>query len=109
MTRNLLRCMSPELALFGHGAMSDLNPLSAPKRTSALPHGLRPHARGNQFPEPNQADLGRPVLAQKIFCFTTDPNHRRISNRPVPARGAVARRHERGTGCGGRESVGTPG
>jgi len=25
-----------------------------------------------------------------------------------PARGAVARRHERGTGCGGRESVGAP-
>jgi len=29
------------------------------------------------------------------------------SGRPVPARGAVARRHERGTGCGGRKSVGT--
>ena len=26
--------------------------------------------------------------------------------RPVPARGAVARRHERGAGCSGRESVG---
>ena len=25
---------------------------------------------------------------------------------PVPVRGAVARRHERGMGCGGRESVG---
>ena len=25
---------------------------------------------------------------------------------PVPARGAVARRHERGAGCGGRESFG---
>jgi hypothetical protein len=28
--------------------------------------------------------------------------------RPVPARGAVARRHERGMGCGGRDSVGAP-
>ncbi len=30
--RRLLRCMSPELALFGHGAMSDLSPLSGVKR-----------------------------------------------------------------------------
>jgi hypothetical protein len=93
-------------ALFGHGAMSDFNPLSAPKRTSALPYGLRPHAPKIQFPKPNQADLGRPVAAQKIFRFTFNPNHRRMSGCPVPARGAVARRHERGTGCGGRESVG---
>jgi hypothetical protein len=28
------------------------------------------------------------------------------SPRPFPARGAVARRHERGRGCGGRGSVG---
>src|SRR5712671_2955395 len=30
----LLQCMSPFMALFGHGAMSDLSPLCAPKRTS---------------------------------------------------------------------------
>jgi hypothetical protein len=30
----LLRCMSLLLALSGHGAMSDLSPLCAPKRTS---------------------------------------------------------------------------
>jgi hypothetical protein len=29
----LLRCMSPFMALFGHGAMSDLSPLCASKRT----------------------------------------------------------------------------
>jgi hypothetical protein len=28
----MLRCMSPLLALFGHGAMSNLSPLSAVKR-----------------------------------------------------------------------------
>ena len=28
----MLRCMSPEVALFGHGAMSDLSPLSGAKR-----------------------------------------------------------------------------
>jgi hypothetical protein len=32
MTRNLLRCMSPEVALFGHAGMSALSPLSAAKR-----------------------------------------------------------------------------
>jgi hypothetical protein len=31
----LLRRMSPEVALFGLSAMSDLSPLCAPKRTSA--------------------------------------------------------------------------
>jgi hypothetical protein len=30
----LLRCMSPFLALFGHGAMSELNPLCDQQRTS---------------------------------------------------------------------------
>jgi hypothetical protein len=28
-----VRCMSPFMALFGHGAMSDLSPLSDQKRT----------------------------------------------------------------------------
>jgi hypothetical protein len=31
------------------------------------------------------------------------------SGHPVPTRGAVARRHERGMGCGGRDSVGAHG
>jgi hypothetical protein len=70
---------------------------------------LRYLARKIQFPKPIQADLGGPVPARKIFRFTFNPNHQRISGCPVPARGAVARRHERGTGCGGRESVGAPG
>jgi len=32
---DLLRCMSLFMAIFGHGAVSDMSPLSAPKRTSA--------------------------------------------------------------------------
>jgi hypothetical protein len=31
----LLRCMSPEVAPFGHGAMSDLSPLSGAKRKTS--------------------------------------------------------------------------
>ena len=65
-------------------------------------------ARKSQFREPDQADLGSPVVAQKIFRFTESPNHLPISGHPVPTRGAVARRHERGMGCGGRDSVGAP-
>jgi hypothetical protein len=42
------------------------------------------------------------------FRFAQTPNQWLISGHPVPTRGAVARRHERGTGCGGRESVGAP-
>src|ERR1700682_3825713 len=42
------------------------------------------------------------------FRFTGTPNQWLNSGRPVPIRGAVARRHERGLGCGGRDSVGGP-
>src|SRR6267154_1068648 len=42
------------------------------------------------------------------FRFAKPPNQWPISGHPVPTRGAVARRHERGMGCGGRESVGAP-
>jgi hypothetical protein len=40
------------------------------------------------------------------FRFTETPNQWLKCGHPVPARGAVARRHERGMGCGGRDSVG---
>jgi hypothetical protein len=54
-----------------------------------------------------------PVALRQIGTTGKFPLHRdRKSSancgRPVPARGAVARRHERGTGCGGRKSVGAP-
>ncbi len=46
------------------------------------------------------------LARRAILRFTETPNQWLNSGRPVPARGAVARRHERGMGCGGRESVG---
>src|ERR1700676_2648675 len=46
-----------------------------------------------------------PAPFAKIFLFSPDPNQFTDSRRLVPTRGAIARRHERGTGCGGRESV----
>src|SRR3981189_2387648 len=46
-----------------------------------------------------------PAPFAKIFPFSADPNHFYIHHRLVPIRGAIARRHERGAGCGGRESV----
>ena len=49
------------------------------------------------------------VARRARFRFTHTPNQWPNSGRPVPARGAVARRHERGTGCGGRDSVGAQG
>ena len=41
----------------------------------------------------------------KIFWFSPDPNQMHILHRLVPTRGAIARRHERGAGCGGRKGV----
>ena len=46
-----------------------------------------------------------PAPFAKIFPFAADPNQMHIHHRLVPIRGAIARRHERGAGCGGRESV----
>jgi hypothetical protein len=46
------------------------------------------------------------LARRAIFRFTETPNQWLNSGHPVPTRGAVARRHERGMGCGGRESVG---
>src|SRR5580692_8870011 len=60
-----------------------------------------------------EAANGLPVGMRQIGTTGKIPVHanRKSSancGRPVPARGAVARRHERGTGCGGRKSVGAP-
>jgi hypothetical protein len=48
--------------------------------------------------------FGCPAPFAKIFPFSADPNHFYIHHRLVPQRG-VARRHERGAGCGGRKGV----
>src|SRR5258708_35015154 len=68
-----------------------IEPLSNTRRTAAA----------SACPSP----CGR-LARRAIFRFTETPNQWLNSGHPVPRRGAVARRHERGMGCGGRESVG---
>jgi hypothetical protein len=58
-------------------------------------------ARKNEFVETDQADLGRPVLSQKIFRFSIAPNQRHRS-RILLRRGALAIVTNVGAGCGGR-------
>src|SRR5438876_8460813 len=41
-------------------------------------------ARSGQILQRVQADLGCPVLFEKIFFFQPDPNHSTDSRRPVP-------------------------
>src|ERR1700684_1178252 len=55
-------------------------------------------ARSTQFVEPDQSDLGRPVLFAKIFRFTFDPNHLHIPRHPGPHKGAFRDRHGRRVG-----------
>jgi hypothetical protein len=73
--------------------------------------GLNEPARNGEFVEPDQGDLGRPVLAQKIFPFSSGPNHIHIFRIPAQHRGAFRDRHERragdamDAGCAVDESV----
>src|SRR5215210_5351157 len=60
----------PRLALFGRDAKSELSPECVSKRKSATQR-----ARASEFVEPDQCDLGRPVLFGKIFWFSPAPNH----------------------------------
>ena len=46
-----------------------------------------------------------PAPFTKIFLFRPEANQFTDSHRPVPLEGRIARRHERGAGCGGRESA----
>jgi hypothetical protein len=62
-------------------------------------------------PRRRRVSIAYPTECDKLtrrvkFRFADPPNQWLNSGHPVPARGAVARRHERGTGCGGRDSVG---
>jgi len=66
----------------------------------------KPAARKQRFAQPFQRDLGRPAALSKIFRLTCRPNQFYQFARLVPARGAYRDRHERGMGCGGRESAG---
>src|SRR3977135_4083427 len=85
--------------------MSDLNPECAPKRTSVDHFELWVHAqiarRANHFVF---SEMACPAPFAKIFLFSPDPNQMHIQ--AVPSlRGAIARRHERGAGCGGRKGA----
>jgi hypothetical protein len=70
--------------------------------------------RGNTWHTLRPSGPCRQALARALRQIGTtgklplhwDPNQWLNSGRLVPTRGAVARRHERGMGCGGRESVG---
>jgi hypothetical protein len=102
---------SPAMPLvFGFLACStSLHPCRAGRTTSSTPRPRKaPNlvARKRQFVEQFPADLGHPVSREEIFRF--HPTQISGYFRAVPSRqeGRIARRHERGTGCGGRESAG---
>ena len=56
---------------------------------------MRVAARKGGFVEAFQGDLPCPVSFEKIILFSSDPNHRRIPRRLVPAQRGVGHRHER--------------
>src|SRR6201992_3823296 len=58
------------------------------------PEGFRRAAPDDRFPEPDQSDSTGPVVCQKIFRFSFDPNHRLIRRVLFLMRG-VGHRHER--------------
>src|SRR5258706_8860547 len=88
-------------ALFGHGAMSDLSPLCAPKRTSVDHSEFMVHALVAGEDDQNASRHKSSEIPK--FRLPMDPNHFYTHHRPAH-RGACAR-HERGAGCGGRGSV----
>jgi hypothetical protein len=56
-----------------------------------------------------QGDLGRPAPLKEIFRFLCRANQFYQLAPSQPERGAFRDRHERGMGCGGRDSVGAQG
>jgi hypothetical protein len=57
------------------------------------------------LPRRPKSPISCPAPFAKIFPFAAGPNQMHVHRCLVPIRGAIARRHERGAGCGGRESV----
>jgi hypothetical protein len=109
------------LALFGYDAVSNFGPQCAQEQTlsrakpasdwklastrSSCP-ALRIHIFWTLSVFVAATDLGRlSIPSIKNIPFSLDPNHRLIPVHLVPTRGAARDRHERGTGCGGRESA----
>jgi hypothetical protein len=64
---SLLRCTSPELALFGHGAMSDPSPLCAPKRSPAQRHVANPLAPVADASNETPGNSGTPACLEDVF------------------------------------------
>jgi hypothetical protein len=62
-------------------------------------------ARRLRFGEPFQRDLGRPASPAKICRFPSIRIEGYFNAVLFRQEGRIARRHERGTGCGGRRSV----
>lgn len=62
-------------------------------------------ARRLRFGEPFQRDLGRPASLAKICRFPSNRIEGYFNAVLFRQEGRIARRHERGTGCGGRRSV----
>jgi hypothetical protein len=67
--------------------------------------GIKPGARRTEFVEAFQSDLPCPDLLEKIFPFTSDPNHLRIVAIPSREKGRIMIVTDVGMGCGGRGSV----
>jgi hypothetical protein len=89
---------------------NDCLPIFWIDRHIALPTKF-PAWRAKPFSQTSRAGSALPVALRQIgttgkLPLHADPKSAVISSHPVPTRGAVARRHERGMGCGGRESVG---
>src|SRR5665213_1854015 len=67
--------------------------MSSARRTVALRRAAASviHiSKSDDFIEADQRDLPCPVPGVKIFCFTSDPNHRLILGHPVPNEGRFA-------------------
>jgi hypothetical protein len=58
--------------------------------------------RANQHSQQKSVDPSR----EKFFAFPVGQIRSTSSRRLIPKEGRIARRHERGMGCGGRDGVG---
>jgi hypothetical protein len=79
--------------------------LPPPEWSSGSPSGI---ARNDEFVEPAQAGLGRPVPFAKIFLFSAHPNHPYIRRHPVPLEGRIAIVADVGRGIKADLAVSTP-
>ena len=72
----------------------------------AHPRGRKSRARKRRFVEPHQADLGRPVLPQKIIHFSSISFGVFLCSSRLTKRGVSRSSRTWSAGCGGRDGVG---